>query len=237
MYAMVTTWLDIAYACSSVAQFTQNPDPEHWKALDRIFCYLYHTIDHSVTFGNVAQDELDLVGYTDANWGEDTTTRRSTGAYIFTLNGGPVSWSAKRQATVALSSTEAEYIALCQACREAVSLRELLTELGYHKRATTIRIHVDNQGAIALGKNANFHKRTKHVDIQYHYVRECVSNKWITTPFLPTKLMLADGLTKPLSPERHQYLIDRCRLSPHHQSTGRRRNGSPARKEGIEGSD
>jgi Reverse transcriptase (RNA-dependent DNA polymerase) len=213
MYAMVTTRLDIAFAVSSLAQHTKNPGPEHWKALQRIFLYLRSTIDYCITLGGT-DNEIKLAGYTDASFAEDSATRRSTGAFIFILNGGPISWTSKRQPTVALSTTEAEYMAMCQAIREASWLRQLLTELGVDQGNEAIKVHADNQSAIALGKNPEFHKRSKHIDVQYHYVQEQVQSGRIITPYLPTARMIADGLTKALSPELHQRLISQCRLDP-----------------------
>jgi len=212
MYAMCITRPDIAFAVSSLAQHTNNPGPEHWTALKRIFFYLRGTLDYSITFG-VTGENIDLNGYTDASFAEDPATRRSTGAFIFTLNGGPISWSSKRQPTVALSTTEAEYMAMCQAIKEGVWLRQLLTELGHYKGNETIKIHADNKSAIALGKNPEFHKRSKHIDVQYHYVREQVQSGRVTTPYIPTAQMIADGLTKALSPELHSRLINYCRLN------------------------
>jgi hypothetical protein len=213
MYAMTTTRLDIAFAVSSLAQHTKNPGPEHWKALQRVFFYLRSTIDYCITLGGVG-NQIELAGYTDASFAEDPSTRRSTGAFIFTLNGGPISWTSKRQPTVALSTTEAEYMALCQAIREASWLRQLLTELGAYQGNGPIKVHVDNKSAIALGKNPEFHKRSKHIDVQYHYVQEQVQNGRIITPYLPTAHMIADGLTKALSPELHQRLVSHCKLNP-----------------------
>jgi len=210
MYAMITTRPDVAFAVSSLAQHTNNPGPKHWDALKRIFFYLRSTIEYCITFGGESNDKL--AGYTDASFAEDSATRRSTGAYIFTLNGGPISWTSKRQLTVALSTTEAEYMAMCQATREAIWLRQLLTELGLHQES--VDIYADNKSAIALGKNPEFHKRSKHIDVQYHYVREQVQSGRVTTPYLPTNQMVADGLTKAVSPELHLRFIDHCRLDP-----------------------
>jgi hypothetical protein len=214
MYAMVITRPDIAFPVSTLAQHANNPGPEHRKALQRIFLYLRATLDYCIVLGGVEDDQIELTGYTDASYAEDPDTRRSTGAYIFTLNGGPICWTSKRQPTVALSSTEAEYMAMCQAMREATWLRQLLTELGYYGGKETITVHADNQSAIALGKSPGFHKRSKHIDVQYHYVREQVENGRVKTPYLPTSRMVADGLTKALSPELHSRFISHCRLDP-----------------------
>lgn len=220
MYAMTTTRLDIAFAVSSLAQHTKNPGPEHWKALQRIFLYLRSTIDYYVTFGGIEKNQADLAGYTDASYAKDPATRRSTRAFIFTLNGGPICWSSKRQATVALSTAEAEYMAMYQAIREATWIRQLLTELGFYQGNESIKVYADNQSAIALGKNPEFHKRSKHIDVQYHYVQEQVQGGRINTPYLPTAKMVADGLTKALSPELHLRLVDHCRLDPNRGEGG-----------------
>jgi hypothetical protein len=118
------------------------------------------------------------VGYSDANWAGKIGTRRSTSGYVFGMGTGPISWSSKRQSTVSLSTCEAEYIDQTQATKEAVWLRNLpaqLADLDERDIPTTV-IYGDNQGAIALAKNPKFHGRSKHVDIQHHYVREKVED-------------------------------------------------------------
>jgi hypothetical protein len=107
-------------------------------------------------------------------------------------------------------------MAMCQAIKEATWLRQLLTELGFYQEDSheSIKVHADNKSAIALGKNPEFHKRSKHINIQYHYVQEQVQAGQITTPYIPTSQMVADGLTKALSPELHLRLIDHCGLNP-----------------------
>jgi len=211
IYAMTITRPDTAYAASSVAQHAANPGPEHWKALKRIYDYLRSTIDYRLTLGGTS-GKTELVGYSDASYAEDPDTRRSTGAYIFTINDRPISWASKRQPTVALSTTEAEYMALCQAIREAIWLRQMLAELGI--QTGKIPVNADNKSAIALGRNPEFHKRSKHIDVQYHFVREKVQSGQIDIPYLPTAQMVADGLTKALSPELHAKLVWHCQLNP-----------------------
>lgn len=127
MYIMLQTRPDIAFAVSTVSQFAQNPNSTHYNAVKRIFKYLAGSTDLGVTYGTTDQG---LVGYTDADWGGCLNTRKSTGAYLFLLYGGPISWSSKRQQTVALSSTESEYMAETQATKEAIWLRHFLSEIG-----------------------------------------------------------------------------------------------------------
>jgi hypothetical protein len=191
---MIGTRPDIAFALSVVSQFAQNPNDAHWKAVKRIFRYLCGTLDYGITFG---RDRESLMGYSDADWGGDRSTRRSTSGYVFMMCGGPISWCSKRQATVALSSCEAEYMALTQASKEAVWLQLLMQELGV-QGTDSVKVLVDNQGAIALAKNPEFHTRTKHIDIQYHYIRQEVEKGRIQLEFVESGRMLADCLTKPL---------------------------------------
>ena len=123
-YAAILTWSDIAYAESSLAQHASNPGTEHEEALKRLLLYLRTTAEYGITYGGEdVHNREELVKYYDASFTNTLSTRKSTGAYIFMLNGGPVSWSSKRQSVVALSLTEAEYIVLSDAAREAVWLR------------------------------------------------------------------------------------------------------------------
>ena len=127
--------------------------------------------------------------------------------YIFYLSGGAISWSSKHQATVALSSTEAEYMALIQATKEAIWLRSLLAELNYtQERPTTL--FEDNQSAIALARNPVHHARSKHIDIQHHFVREKIESKEIEISYMATDEMIADVHTKPLARPKFAKLIN-----------------------------
>ena len=155
---------------------------------------------------------LELKLYCDADWadGED---RKSISAYIAILAGGAVSWRAKKQATVATSSTEAEYMALLEATKESIWIQRLLSELGQKAAIkNTNVIFEDNQGAIALAHNPAHHPRTKHINIQYHFVRDCVENGKVKLEYCPTAEMVADALTKPLSKDRHQGMMEKMGL-------------------------
>jgi hypothetical protein len=197
MYAMMGTRPDIAFAVSIVSRFASNPDDTHWLAVQQIFRYLRGTIDHELVYsGNLSP----LVGYTDSDWAGDTDTRRSTSGYVFNLGSGAITWSSKRQPTISLSTCEAEYIGQTQATKEAVWLRKLLQELGHEQLQATV-IFGDNQGAIALAKNPQFHGRSKHIDIQWHYVREKVADNTVELQWTETSRQVADGLTKPLNKE------------------------------------
>lgn len=159
MYAMVETRIDIAFATSMVSRFAKNPSSEHFNAIDQILRYLARSPERGITFGG--EKELKLIGYSDSDWAEDHADRNSTSRFIFMLNGGPISFASKKQAVVALSSTEAEYVALSLAAREATWLRLLLTELGLlTSNDQFAEIHIDENNKCAeaiLSLNSNLY--------------------------------------------------------------------------------
>ena len=205
MYAALATRPDIAYAVTALCQFMANPAVSHWNAAKRVFRYLQGTQEHALVYGGHGGKDQPLYGYSDSDWGNDVNDRRSVTGWVFFLHDGAVSWQSHKQPTVALSSVEAEYMATTQATREAVWWRAFLTELGMPPAAATT-IHSDSQGAIALGKNPEHHKRTKHIDIQHHYVREQVATGSVALSYIGTEDMVADVLTKPLAADRHAAL-------------------------------
>jgi hypothetical protein len=203
MYAMVCTRPDIAYAVSKVAQHVDRPSPALWTAIKHILMYLQATKDLCLKY-SVVQDPA-VYGFCDSDWGGDELTRKSTSGYVFIMSGAAVSWSSKKQSSVALSSTEAEYMACTQASKEAVWLRQLLHEL--HIEQSSVRIFCDSQGSLALLRNPVYHARTKHIDVQYHYVRELVELGILDFAYVRTDDQAADILTKPLPRDK----IVRCR--------------------------
>jgi hypothetical protein len=143
-------------------------------------------------------------GYTDADWVGNVETRQSTSGYVYFLYGGAISWKSTRQKAVTLSSTESEYYGLSNAAREAAWLRLLLKELNYEGGdVKPTLIYGDNQGSLALAENPEFHQRTKHVDIQYHYIRQQVEEGNVQLAYKKTADMVADGMTKPLNGPKH----------------------------------
>lgn len=196
MYAMLGTRPDIAYSVACVSRYASNPTPAHMKAVKRIFSYLRGSMDFQLTFrGDIA----DLEGFSDSDWGGDPSTFRSTSGFVFNIGSGAISWSSKRQPTVALSTVEAEYGAQTQASKEAIWLRQLLQNLIPQEQTpyATI-IYCDNQGAIALAKDPKYHPRTKHIGIQHHWIRERIQDEEIDLEYISTGKQVADGLTKPL---------------------------------------
>jgi transposase InsO family protein len=209
MYAMTETRPDLAIVVSILSQFLANPSKEHQQAAKRSLRYLQGSKDYGLTLGKLAQHELgQLHGYVDASYAQNLVDRRSTTGYVFMLGNGAISWTSKRQPTVALSSCEAEYMAETQAAKEAIWLRRLLLELGHTgPDVQTIQIYADNQGSIALAKNPEYHARTKHIDTQWHFVREQVGLGTIKLTYIPTTEQLADGLTKALGGPEFQKFV------------------------------
>jgi hypothetical protein len=210
MYAMLGTRPDIAFAVTALSQFNSNPGQAHWAAVKHVMRYLRGTADYQLTYGPSGKTAVSPVvyGYSDSDWGSDADDRRSVTGYVFLLGGGAVSWQARKQTTVALSSVEAEYMAATQSAKEAMWWRSTLMEMGVELKGPTV-IHSDSQGSIALTKNPEHHARSKHIDIRHHFVREQVAVGTITLDYVPTEEMVADVLTKALPRDQHLKLISK----------------------------
>lgn len=193
MYAMLATRPDIAFAVNVLSRFGQNPGIAHWEALVRVFKYLKGTRNLWLTFGGV---EGELQGFADAD-GSMAEDRRAVTGYAFILNGGAVSWSSKRQSIVSLSTTESEYVAATEAAKEALWIRSLIGQVFAPLDGATT-LFSDNQSAIALAQDHQYHARTKHIDIRFHFIRWVIEEGRIRLVYCPTDDMVADTLTKAL---------------------------------------
>ena len=191
---------DIQYAIGLVAQFGANPGVAHLEAAKRILRYLKGTADYHLVLGRWQEGYFDLVGWSDSNWAQDTNDHRSTSGFIFDVAGSSIAWSSKKQATVATSSVEAEYIASANATKEAVWLHTLLTELDFSPTQATV-IYADNLGCITLANNPVSHSRAKHIDIKHHFICEKIEHHEVRLDYMSTKNMLADIFTKALPRE------------------------------------
>jgi len=208
-YAAIGSCPDIAYATTAVSRFNENPGRVHWEAVKQIIQYLKGTIGWEITYSTKVKD---LEGYTDAD-GSTKEDCHAISGYVFLIDGGPVSWSVKTQEIVVLSMTEAEYIAATHAAKEALWLRSFLGDiLGPLNSATTL--YCDNQSAIALTKNDQFHARTKHIDIRYHFIRYVIQNGSLCLEYCPTEDMTADMLTKALPSPKAKHFASALRLHP-----------------------
>jgi hypothetical protein len=193
MYCAIATRPDISFAVQSVSRFTKNPGAAHWDAVKRIFRYLNGTRDLWLSYGST---DTRLVGYADAD-GSMAEDRKALTGYAFMLNGGAVAWSSKQQGLVSLSTTESEYVASTEATKEALWLRSMLAQLFTPISDPTILFN-DNQSAIALAKDHQYHARTKHIDVRFHFIRWVIEQGSLRLVYCPTDDMIADTLTKAL---------------------------------------
>ncbi len=194
MYITTTTRPEIAFAVGQVSKFCQNPGAAHWNAVKRILSYLAGTINHGLCFGGGSPT---TAGYTDADYAGDKDNFRSTTGFIFMLHGGPVSWSSRRQTCTALSTTESEFVAACETSKEGVWLTRLMEDIRGEKSGP-MPLYCDNEAAIRLVKNPEFHQRTKHIDVKYYFIRDQQENGTIDMQHISTTNQLADIFTKSL---------------------------------------
>lgn len=200
MYAMVATRPDIAFAVGVVSRYMSNPGKKHWDAVKCILRYLKGTKDLCICFGKSCKS---VFGFTNADFAGHPDCRKSTLGYVFTFTGGTVSWISRLQKCVALSTTEAEYVAATEACKEALWLMRLVEELGIEAKIPVL--HCDSQSAIMLARNPVFHAKTKHIEVKYHFIRSVLEDKAIELVKVHTDDNSADLLTKSLPAERFAY--------------------------------
>ena len=198
LYLSTKTRPDIAFAVSIAARFCASPTKEHWTAVKRILRYLNGTQQFGLLYKATTSSDSEIAGFSDSDWAGDVGVRKSTSGYVFLLGGAAVSWKSTKQTTVALSTAEAEYIALSSASQEAIWLQQLISDLS-KKALHKMIIYEDNQSTICLAKNQAVHGRTKHIDIKYHFIRDLVEAGKIELVYCTTENMVADIFTKGLS--------------------------------------
>jgi hypothetical protein len=210
MYAAVCTRLDISFAVSRLSRFLMNPGPEHHAAADRALLFLGSHKDYALQLGG--GDTFNVAS--DASFGDNTLDRKSSQAYVMTLFGGIIGWQANKQNTVTTSTTEAELLALSQACKEGLYIMRMLNELGVQLDNHQICIDCDNKQTIRLvtSEVARLQTKLRHVDIHNHWVRQEVSNKRVKVQYVPTKKMIANGLTKALGKGEFDAFLEQVNL-------------------------
>lgn len=184
---------DLSYTVQTLSQYMQHPTTAHFDALRHTLNYVASTSGQGILL--LATDQLSLRAFSDSDWASCLDSRRSVTGYLMLLGSSPISWKSKKQHTVSKSSAEAEYRAMCSAAAEIEWLVRLLTELGLNNLKPVV-LHCDNQSAMHIAHNPVFHERTKHIDIDCHFTREKVLDGLIELTYLPSKLQLADVLTK-----------------------------------------
>jgi hypothetical protein len=230
MYLSNTSRPDITHAVNVASRYVQQPDATHVRAVKQILRYLSGTRQLGLLFewnGGSDNSTLPLIGYADADWGGCKETGRSTTGTIITLGGCVIDWASKRQATVALSSCEAEYMAVAATLQSIMWLQQLLGEIGFievdsshsHTRTHAARTNSslvtrtptlfnDNRSTIAMSHNDVHHQRSKHIGLRYHFVREAVADEKVRLEWCTTREQLADILTKALSPSLYTRIRD-----------------------------
>lgn len=200
-YLATRTRPDILFAVNLLSRFNQSPKDKHWTGVKRVLSYLSTTIDYGLEF---CQDEV-IRAFSDADWAGDQTTRQSTSGILLMFS-GPIVFSSRRQASIAQSSAEAEYLAASEAAKEVVWLTQLLGELGIKCDQPTL--HIDNIPAIRQIKSNENRRRSKHIELKYHFIRKLYNDKVFRLAHVTSSEQSADFLTKPLNAPHLQNLLE-----------------------------
>ncbi|XP_020688723.1 uncharacterized protein LOC110104096 [Dendrobium catenatum] len=201
---------DIAYAVNNLSQHMHDPQPIHLHLLKKLLRYIKGTSHFGLP---ISKSDLCLRTYSDADWASNPVTRKSTSGYCSFLGNTLVSWVVKKQSTVSRSSTESEYRALAAATADTIWLKRLLADF-HIDHNHYVELHCDNTSAIALANNPVFHARTKHIEIDYRFLRENLNNNHIRLLPIKTVDQLVDLLMKPLSTPRFKMLRDKLTIIP-----------------------
>jgi hypothetical protein len=196
LYISNNTRPDIAASVSILSRKNSCPTQADWVEVKRVLRYLKGTQFYKLQLGNPKENNS-LIGYADADWAGDVVDRKSNTGYVFKYKGSVINWVSRKQQCVTLSSTEAEYVAVANACQEAIWLQNLLTDF-CEPQIKPIVINEDNQSCIKLVNNEKLNSRTKHIDVKVHFVKELANKGEIMIQYCPSECMLADILTKPL---------------------------------------
>ena len=203
MYLMVCTRPDLAFAVSSVSKFMSNPGKNHWEAVKWVLRYVRGTMTTGIVYSREQNQGNIIVGYVDADYAGNIDNRKSMTGFCFSFWNNLVSWKANLQAIVTLSTTEAEYVAITEAVKEAMWLKGMLEEMGLNQQQVPIKS--DSQSAIFLCKNQVFHERSKHIDVRLHFIRNLIEDKAIKVEKVPGCENPADMFTKSV-------VLDKLRL-------------------------
>eukprot|EP00253_Pinus_taeda_P027362 PITA_27362 len=187
---------DLSFDVGLIAQFMQTPPEIHWKAAKRILHYVRGIVQFGIHY-NVEASPL-LVGFTDSDWAGDPDDRKSTAGYVFTLGSGPITWACKKQGAISLSSAEAEYRGAVEASKEALWLRQILSDFGFQQQHPTT-LWCDNQSAIQLCKDPVQHQHSKHIELHMHFIRKLIHDHVLEVQYCSKDDQVADIFTKALT--------------------------------------
>jgi hypothetical protein len=231
MYLGILTRPDLAFALGRLSQYLADPTTFHMAALKKLSRYIRTSQDLGICFSRNGNSTLE--GYSDSDYAMDKTDRISILGSVFFLAGGPVSWSSKKQKSVATSTMEAEYMAMCSCAKQSQHLAQVLRDMGMDhligstpskprikerqeflmgSPANAVSLRGDNQACLSLVKDAHTHERSKHIDVAYHFVRDLWKKKKISVEFVGTSDMKADGFTKPKTGPQFQKFVQQLGL-------------------------
>ena len=197
---------DVAFSVSLLGQYSSNPGKKHWDGLQQVMRYLYHTSKQAITYRRLG-GHTRMAVYVDSDWAGSTDDRRSTSGYVIYLMGQIISWRAIKQKCIALSSMEAEYIALSEAMKEVVWMQRIIKECSqFGLTMGTPIVYCDSKAALTYAKNDIENQRNRHIDLRYHYVKDLVQRGEIELVHVSSKDNVADILTKPLARTRFEEL-------------------------------
>lgn len=213
LYVSRYTRPEIAAIVGVLSRHSSNPGPDHFNATERILRYLLGSKKDKLTLSG--KGEFGITVYCDSDWASDTSERKSTSGYATYIGNALVSWGSRKQQCITLSTMEAEYVALAEAAKESLWLKQLLYELG--EKEVTPLIFCDNQSTIRISKDAKHHARSKHIDIRHHFLRELIAREEIKLEYVKSERNTADILTKVLPKER--FILHKQGLGVNHPPT------------------
>ena len=204
MYAMIMTRSDLIYSLSVLSRYCFNSNSTHIKAAIRVLRYIKKTLNYNIHY----EDKEDLIKYIDADYAEIIDDRRSIDDYAFFLSENFISWSFKRQNLITQSSCELKYVVLSEIDKEVIWLRQLLHQLKIISKKMFTVVWADNQKTIVLVENSKFHRRIKHIDAKYHWIRKTITDDKISLKYFLISKMIADELIKPLNTKKFAIFLN-----------------------------
>ena len=207
MYTMTVICPDLTFTVGKFSQFCHNSTAYHWAGLQRVFQYLKGTKTQKISYS--AASPKGIFRYADSDYAGDISDWCFMHRNVFLHTDGAVTWSSQKQKTTSTFTTEAEYVALCSACKTAAWISEWLKEVNFTQFLTEkpVQLYSDNQRSIWLGQNSEFHIRIKHITVQYHYIQEVLEDSLIELFYVSISSMTADCLTKPLMRDKFDVKI------------------------------
>ena len=208
---MTCTKFDLCYSIELLARFMANPFENHFKTLNQIWKYFVYIKNFGLHY---SFENLNFINYCDADWKKDFDTRKSITNYIFLFKNGVITWKSVLQKTIALFFTEAEYMEFKKIIKKSIFLQQFLKSVFFLKKYNAKQLYMNNESTKVLFKISLFHKKIKHIDIQYHYVQKCHINELVNIHHVSIEQQLANPLIKPLNIVKMEFFIFLIKLVP-----------------------